>query len=67
MKLGNQTAFPARTFPSNTGLSKREYIATQCLAGLLGDPDKIGTYPEIAVQAVECADALLAELAKDAK
>lgn len=52
------------------GLSKREYIATQLLAGLLAgchkDYDYGGDKLAAAMEAVQYADALIAELNKPA-
>lgn len=65
----NDCAFPWSTaWSSATGMSKREYIATHIMAGLLAaqihgfnnDPSKQG-WAEMSVRA---ADALLAELNK---
>lgn len=48
------------------GLSKREYFAAMVLQGLLTDPD-FSTGPKIAAEtALRYADALIAELSKDA-
>lgn len=44
------------------GLTKREWFAGQALAGLIGRPPEV-----IAEMAVEIADAVLAELAKEKK
>lgn len=44
--------------------TRRERIATACLTGLLADPKYDVTYATAAKDAVECADALIAELDK---
>ena len=62
MEVGKQLAFPLSTgsgYPS-TGMTKREYMATQIMVGLLN------TYaPELAVGlAVQATELLLIELNK---
>lgn len=59
-------AFPyldneGRDFP---GLTKREHIAIQLMAGMMSDPNMIGGRPEFAKSATEAAGALIAELNK---
>lgn len=67
-KLANISLNPA--FPcSNSsdqwgGMSLRTYIATQCLAGLLADPNERGSFVDYAKTAVQTADALIEELNK---
>lgn len=47
------------------GKERRERIAMRCLQGLLANPETIGTFNEIAYDAVKYADALIAELDKE--
>lgn len=44
------------------GLSKREYMATACLQGILANPDCDGTVGEVVEVATNHADTLLARL-----
>lgn len=67
---GDRTAFPGIEPGHTDGLSKREYIATQALSGLLASEatpmfDSSGKlmHATLALHAVCLADALLAELA----
>jgi len=46
-----------------TGLTKRQKIAAMILAGMYGDPNRIGTVRGYARKAVETADTLLHTLA----
>lgn len=51
------------------GLTKRELFAAMAMQGICADPEAHKdeqTAPGIAIGAVKCADALLAELAKEA-
>lgn len=79
MSNGNQSAFPLSAgYQSGDevtyGLTKREYIATQIMAGFAADQNVPLTTPDegqcaevisgLAQGAVAWADALLAELAK---
>ncbi len=64
---GNRPAFPNN--PSSTGgMTKREYMATHLLSGMLADPAmKFKTDEDFSLAAcgaVSLADALLVELAK---
>ena len=43
---------------------RRERIATACMAGMLGDSERGGCFEDFAEDAVNCADALIAELDK---
>jgi len=52
---GNQLAFPLSTgsgYPS-TGMTKREYMATQIMTGFLSNGHNIGTSIEYSVEAVD--------------
>lgn len=70
MSNKNESAFPQDNTVSK-GLSKREYIATHALAALLHNavvnegPDTPEYDEMMAAAAVQSADALLAELAKE--
>ena len=63
MEVGRQLAFPLHTgsgYPS-TGMTKREYMATQIMSGLITN----GYSPEDAVErAIRGADLLLIQLNK---
>ena len=63
MGVGNQLAFPLHTgsgYPS-TGMTKREYIATQLMSGLISS----GYSPEDAAErAIRGVDLLLTQLNK---
>ena len=70
----NEPAFPGEEtvtmggIPSgheyHYGLTKREYFSAKALQGLLANPNNDGKRSEYAKDAVNQADALLAELAK---
>ena len=61
----NQSAFPVDRHNQTWGLTKREYIATQALQGLLASPQKEGCPRDLIVsQAVDFANALIRELNK---
>jgi hypothetical protein len=63
MEVGRQLAFPLYTgsgFP-NTGLTKREYIATQLMTQLIAEND---TLSSAAIKAVQATELLLIELNK---
>lgn len=49
------------------GLTKREYVAAMAMQGALANPKAVNADDAalVAAVAVECADALLAELAKE--
>ncbi len=66
MSKGNEPAFPINTEGGIfRGLTKREHVATQILAGSLGGLFISKDTKELSVRlAVEYADALLAELEK---
>lgn len=44
------------------GLTKREFYAAYALMGLLANPSVDGTHEDIAIDALEYTDALIAEL-----
>ena len=46
---------------------RRERIATACMAGMLADQTQNPTFTLLALSAVKCADALIAELDKEVK
>lgn len=64
-------AFPTGHSQSGTGLTKREYFATQIMSGHLAAMNPGGLDPGhcavIAMDSVMAADALLAELNKETK
>jgi len=70
---GDQPAY-SNTYKNNdgtldyeSGMTIREKIAAQCLAGILSNPDKSMNhwgYDEFAMSAVRSADALIVELSK---
>ena len=70
----NDPAFPIPNFarPDGyvdygfSGLTKREYVAAMAMQGALANPKAVNADDAalVAAVAVECADALLAELAK---
>lgn len=63
--LGNDDAFPCTgEHIASSGLTKREYIATQALQGILGHSYNDATFEGAARDAAAHADALLEELAK---
>lgn len=75
MKNGNMPVSPTiyadmgnngqrEIFCDNQGLTKREYTAIKIMAALISEPSLKGNKKEFAIQAIECADALLAELEK---
>lgn len=61
---GNDFAFPlhSETSINQGGLTKREYFASQIVAGLLSNPN--GRSNDIAEDAVNLADSLIKELNK---
>ncbi len=60
---GNKFAFPIdESFPTHNGLTKREYMATQLMPGLLSHGHDTRTAVEYSVKAV---DLLLIELNKN--
>lgn len=67
---GNEAAYARPTSHSQcaqSGMTIREKIAAQCLAGILSNPDKSMNhwgYDEFAMSAVRSADALIVELSK---
>lgn len=67
MTNDNEPAFPKTNIALTSGLTKREYIASQCLAGLLStitiERDRHSRF--LAETAVMHADALLKELSKE--
>jgi hypothetical protein len=72
-ELGQQPATAIQVHnlagPTNeihSGLTKREYFAAMAMAGMLGDSTTTDVpSTKIALYSVECADALLSELAKE--
>ena len=48
----------------NSGLTKREAFAMAAMQGILSHAFGRGTKEDLAIQSLECADALLKELAK---
>lgn len=70
MSKANEPAFPVHGRPHAPGaildgLTKREYFAALAMQGMCGLPSGSYSYPgQLAIEAVETADALLAELAK---
>jgi hypothetical protein len=67
-ELGNANAFPQSkddlTIDDEHGLTKREYFAAMAMQALLSDPNIATTYSKYAENAVQAADALIAELNK---
>lgn len=61
-----EPAFPVNHTPYE-GRTKREYFAGLAMQGLLADQSRTLFPAQYAEMAVECADALLAELAKEQK
>jgi len=63
--LGNQGAYASNVGPGQFGLTKRELFAAMAMQGFVTGVDG-PEYPRTCAQtAVQFADALLAELAKD--
>lgn len=50
---------------TNEKLTKREYFAAMAMQGLLASTEASGTFDYFAKQAIQFADALLAELEKE--
>ena len=68
MSIADEPAFPCGDNPRWVSLTKRQYFASQALAGLLTDGEPGWRDADAPVQwAVKCADALIAELEKGAK
>ncbi len=72
MSKTNERAFPIHKITAGGspylvefGLTKRELFAAMALQGLCACSDVVGEDKDIARDAVEFADALLAELAKE--
>lgn len=68
-RLGSEPAAPTNFLPGPSvwhreGLTKREYIATQALQGILAHSYNDATYEGAARDAVVHADELLKDLAK---
>lgn len=62
LENGNELAYPLATGqPHHRGLTKREYMATQIMVGLLSHGQDVNTAVEYSVVAV---DRLLIELSK---
>lgn len=61
-------AFPPAHDPKSHpfGLTKREYFAALAMQGLLADENNLSTIQSAAAYAVKFADALIAELNKEA-
>lgn len=65
MSRGDEQAFPAQHQQCYGGMTLREYFAGLAMQGLEASPDTTSAAPtDIAKDAVQIADALLAELAK---
>lgn len=78
MNNSNQSAFPLAAshgeyndviVPFADGLTKREYFAAKAMQGILSNRELINGYTsssakDVATFAIECADAILAELDK---
>ncbi len=69
MNRGDAPAFPvswqqAGQMVAEPGMSLRAYLAGQALAGVLANPSLDASFEGYASDAVQYADALLAELAK---
>jgi hypothetical protein len=67
-ELGYANAFPQSkndlTIDDEHGLTKREYFAAMAMQALISDPNISTTYSHYAENAVQAADALIAELNK---
>ena len=60
--LANRPAFPASVF---RGMTLRQHYAGLALRGLVASPDtKLASLQQLVMSAVDCADALIAELAR---
>lgn len=60
---GDESAFPEGVNGNDCGLTKREYMATAIMAGLLSPQQRAGDpWSFHAMQAVAAADALIAAL-----
>ena len=66
MTKPDNSAFPERAWPSTRGMTYREWLAGQAMAGLLAS-SVVQTCEKAARNSVMCADALIAELAKEPK
>lgn len=69
---GAESAYPNQPtndslFEPSFGLTKREYMATLCLQGILANANASGFRSAVATFAVEMADQLLAALEESAK
>ena len=68
MNNSNSSAMPSDSeYKSKRGLTKREHIATLALQGILSNATQVFVekdYSQCVEDAVECADLLLARLAK---
>lgn len=63
-ELGAASAYPRND--NSGGLTKREYFAALAMQGLIAWPAReVATHSRMAEESVACADALLAELAKE--
>lgn len=58
----DQSAFPTDGENQTWGLTKREAIAAMALQGLLANPGVDGAGKDLAIEAIEYADALIDEL-----
>jgi len=61
MSEENSPAFPTQV---QFGLTKREYFAAQAMSGIISSYESVSAQ-QVAREAVACADALIAELAKE--
>ena len=66
--MKNEPAFPVNNLHYNYGLTKREYIATQVLAAIIGGRggnwNNVASDTQIAKDAVRTTDILLTELSR---
>ena len=61
--MDNPNAFPATRH--DTGMTLRDYFAGQALAGILANPNWVGSWQDAAKHAYLSADAMLAERTKE--
>lgn len=62
---GNEPITPLPELSHGYGLTKREFMATHIMAGMLADPNVGGTADQISTRAVALTDALLVALEKE--
>ncbi len=65
MGKGNEPAFPVDRADGESGLTKREYFAVLIVQGTMSIPDSLEHRKMSLSMAVELADALIEELAKE--